>query len=42
MLPVFLNVRSTENSAGWTTYGTFLVVVLDRLSNACTDQYRER
>ena len=28
MLPVSLNVRKIENSAGWTTYGTFLVVVL--------------
>src|SRR5215813_2244890 len=28
MFLVSLNVRKTENSAGWTTYGTFLVVVL--------------
>src|SRR6266540_3290164 len=28
MLLVSLNVRKTGGSAGWTTYGTFLVVVL--------------
>src|SRR6266545_1404164 len=33
MLLVSLNVRRTENSAGWTTYGTFLVVVLESNSN---------
>src|SRR6266542_6601166 len=46
MLLVSLNVRRTENSAGWTTYGTFLVVVLDQFSNVCTGRqavrYRER
>jgi hypothetical protein len=30
MVPVSLNVRRTENFAGWTIYGTFLVVVLSR------------
>ncbi len=35
MLLVSLNVRKTENSAGWTTYGTFLVVVLDTVPNHC-------
>jgi hypothetical protein len=40
-LLVSLNVRETENSAGWTTYGTFLVVVLDQFAIACTEMRRD-
>src|SRR5262245_8551996 len=35
MLLVSLNVRKTGGSAGWTTYGTFLVVVLGLLIQHC-------